>query len=126
MDKLLSMDVFIKHKIRSIYNQIRKIFRIRKYLTLDACKTLVEALVMSRLDYASSLLYNINKTYLNQLQCLQSFVACLVLRASFRESAELLRKHLHWLPVEQRINFRIVIYVFKCLHGKVPIYLFNC
>ena len=30
---------------------------------------------------------------------------------------------LHWLPVEQRINFKIILLTFKCLHDMVPLYL---
>ena len=30
---------------------------------------------------------------------------------------------LHWLPVECRIKFKVLLLVFKCLNGKAPIYL---
>ena len=32
-------------------------------------------------------------------------------------------KQLHWLAVEQRIIFKISIFVFKTIHGVSPIYL---
>ena len=34
-----------------------------------------------------------------------------------------LLKQLHWLPVEQRITFKVLLLVFKCLNGKAPAYL---
>ncbi len=30
---------------------------------------------------------------------------------------------LHWLPVEKRIDFKILVFVFKALHGLAPAYL---
>ena len=32
---------------------------------------------------------------------------------------------LHWLPIRSRINFKIAVLVYKCLHGKAPEYLQN-
>ena len=30
---------------------------------------------------------------------------------------------LHWLPVEFRIHFKIIIITFKAIHGQTPVYL---
>ena len=88
---------------------------------MDACRTLVQALVVSRLDYASSLLFGINQGHLRKLQRLQDSAARLIFRAPL--CAAPLRQQLHWLPVHDRINFRIVTYVYKSLHGTAPVYL---
>jgi len=32
---------------------------------------------------------------------------------------------LHWLPVHKRIEFKLAVVVFCCLHGKAPPYLVN-
>ena len=123
MDNLLNMNDFVKSKAKSIHYHIRKMFRIRKYLTDDACKTLVQALVTSRLDYSCGLFYGISKDKRNQLQRLQNTAARLVCKASRYEHSEPLRQQLHWLPVEFRINFRILMYVFKSIHNKTPVYI---
>ena len=34
-----------------------------------------------------------------------------------------LLKSLHWLPIKFRIDFKIVLIVFKCLHGLAPTYI---
>ena len=31
--------------------------------------------------------------------------------------------HLHWLPVKQRIEFKIILFTFKAIHGIAPPYL---
>ena len=35
-------------------------------------------------------------------------------------------KKLHWLPVKERIYFKILLYVYKCLNGHAPDYLSCC
>jgi len=30
---------------------------------------------------------------------------------------------LHWLPVRQRIKYKLAMIVYKCLHGLAPVYL---
>ena len=31
--------------------------------------------------------------------------------------------NLHWLPIEQRIKFKVLLFVFKCIHDIAPAYL---
>ena len=52
----------IKHvsvTCRCCFYQIRVLRRIRRYIYLSVAKTIVTALITSRLDYCNSLLYNI-------------------------------------------------------------------
>ena len=37
-----------------------------------------------------------------------------------------LLKSLHWLPVKQRITYKLLLYVYKALNGLAPMYIFNC
>ena len=30
---------------------------------------------------------------------------------------------LHWLPIEHRIHYKVILFVFRCLHGLAPSYL---
>ena len=50
------------------FYSLHDIRRIRQYLTQDATKTLVQALVISRLDYSNSLLYGLPNIHINKLQ----------------------------------------------------------
>ena len=90
---------------------------------MDACKTLVQALVISRLDYGSSLLYGSNKGHLKKLQHLQNSAARLICRKTVREDARPLTQTLHWLLVDYWIQFCIATHVYRCLHDKSPVYL---
>lgn len=106
-----------------MYHQIRSIGHIRQYITDNACKTLVSSLVTSRLDYGNALLYKINVSATARLQRVQNTAARLITRKKKYDSITPVLKHLHWLPVQYRSKFKILLYVFKSLHGKAPKYL---
>ena len=78
----------------------------------------------SRLDYCNSLLSGINKELLNRLESVLWSAARSVMRKrKFDPISEDIRNTLHWLPVHQRIEFKLGILAFKCLHGDAPSYL---
>ena len=51
--------------------------------------------------------------------------ACLLLRKSKRDSISECLKQLHWLPIRQRVHFKILVLTYKCLHGQGPAYLID-
>ena len=60
----------------------------------------------------------------NDLQLLQNHATRVVLKAKRDCSATALLKELHWLPVRQRVLYKIALIVFKCLHfADFPSYL---
>lgn len=123
MDKNMTMEAFVAIKIRNLNFLLRKIFRIRRFLTLSACKTLVQSLVISRLDYCNSLLFGISNYHMKRLQRVQNTAARLVCQATRYDSAMALRYRLHWLPVPNRVIFRILVFVYKCILQTAPVYL---
>ena len=77
----------------------------------------------SRLDYCNSLLYGINWYLVSQLQRCQNNTARFVsLRRKYDHITPVL-KDLHWLPVEYRINYKILLLAYKAQHGMAPPYL---
>ena len=96
---------------------------IRRSLTSDARKTLVNAFVMSRLDYCNSLCHGINEGLLNKLQHIQNAAARLVTDTRKYDHITPVLRDLHWLPIRQRIVFKLATMVYKCQHGLCPSYL---
>ena len=80
----------------------------------------------SRLDYCNVLMSSLPSTYITRLQCLQNWAARLVFEVDRKQSPKPLLKSLHWLPIRQRISFKLLLFVYKCLHNQGPIYLTNC
>jgi len=59
LNTTLEMEKQVNYICKSCYYQIRNIGLIHKYINDETCKTLVQTLIISRLDYGNALLYNI-------------------------------------------------------------------
>ena len=77
----------------------------------------------SPVDYCNSLLYGLPASHLNKVQRVLNAAARLVCRAPRYCRITPLLYELHWLPVRQRISFKILLFVFKAIHGFAPTYL---
>ena len=82
-------------------------------------------MVWSPLDFSNALLYGLPKSSLSRLQKVQNTAATLVFRTRKFSSITPVLCDLHWLPVEQRITFKILLLTFEALNGLAPSYLSN-
>ena len=123
LDSHLKMDIQVKNILKKCYINLRRIKSIRPYLTLKATKALVQALVMSHLDYCNSLLIGISSEHLMKLQAVQNAAARIVYRLKKYDHVSHVRKKLHWLPIRERINYKIAVITFNVLFGNGPLYL---
>jgi len=96
---------------------------VRSLLTLKAAKTLVHAFVSSRLDYCNSLLYGISDGLLTKLQTIQNAAARVVTGTRKFDYITPVLHQLHWLPVRQRITFKLAMITFKYRRGLAPSYV---
>ena len=99
---------------------IRKIGQLRQYLPQDATLKLVHAFVTSKLDSCNSLLYGLSDQEINKVQRVQNTAARLVLRIPRHQHITPALQKLHWLPVRQRISYKIMLLTYKALHGTAP------
>ncbi|CAC5417930.1 unnamed protein product [Mytilus coruscus] len=103
-DQHLTMERQVSSIVKSGHFHISNIGRIRSFITKTACKTLVNSLVTSRLDYGNILLIGINKTTMNRLQKVQNTAARLITRTRKHEHITPILANLHWLPVHTDHN----------------------
>ena len=96
------------------YKILKDIGRVKKYFTKAHLEILVYAVISSRLDYCNSL-YNNGRGNLNKLQKLQNSAAKLILLRCCKDSAAEALSELHWLNVETRITFKILLIVHKII-----------
>ena len=73
--------------------------------------------------YCNSLLYGLPEYQLNKLQRVQNMCARLICNESKYCHITPLLVDLHWLPVKFRIEFKILLIVFKIFRGLAPSYL---
>lgn len=83
------------------------------------------AIVTSRIDYCNSLLHGASAKNLNKLQRIQNRAARIVCNAGRSQAASSrdLLIDLHWLPVRQRIDYKIATLCFKAYRLHQPPYL---
>ena len=122
-DNHLTMDAHVRKVCCTAYFHLRKISSIRGALTQDSAVSLVHAFVSSRLDYCNSLLCGISKKSLHKLQRVQNMAARMITGTRKRDHITPVLKSLHWLPVEQRIKFKVLLMTFKALRGLAPSYI---
>ena len=72
------------------------------------------------LDYCNSLIYGIADGLMQRLQAVQNAAARLITGARWRDHISPTLQRLHWLPVRQRVQFKLAVLVFKALHGLAP------
>jgi len=87
-------------------------------LSTDAAKTLVQAFISNRLDHCNSLLYGITDNLFRRLQAVQNAAARLITGVRRLEHITPVLRQLHWLPVRQRVHFKLAVMVFKALHTQ--------
>ena len=124
LDAQLTLKKQITMKCRSAMNGLRLIRQIRHHLSDDACHVIVLGLVISHLDYANALYINLPSTEINKLQRIQNFAAKLITNKGKFESASSALKQLHWLPIRQRIEQKVLTLVYKSVVDRTgPKYL---
>ena len=65
-------------------------------------------------------MYSIADGLMQQLQAIQNAAARLITGARRRDHTSPVLRQLHWLPVRQRVQFKLAVLVFKALHGQAP------
>ena len=87
--------------------------KIRKCITEDAAKIMVNSMITSKLDYCNAILYGLPNCDLDKLYSVQKLAARLISGIRKYDHITPLLKQLHWLPVKRRIEYKIMLLVFK-------------
>ena len=82
--------------------------------------SIVQTLIHSKLDYGNGLLVGCHLKDIQRLQRLQNYAARLVFLLRKYDRISLYRKELHWLPVKQRTQYKVLLYTFKCFNSLAP------
>jgi len=125
LDSIMCFNSQVRKVIKGCYASLRKLARIKRYLSRDELLLLTCSLVFSQMDYCNSLYYRLHSDTLHMMQVVQNSAARLVAKVNRFDgiSTETLLKQLHWLKVKERIEYKIITIVFKCLHGLAPVAL---
>ena len=123
LDESLSMQKQINNTCKGAWMCLRRIGQIRQFLDKATAEKLVHAYISSKLDFMNALLYSLPSNHLDKLTRVQNAAARLVTRTKKFDHITPVLVQLHWLPIAQRIEFKILLLVYKCLHNLAPSYL---
>ena len=77
---------------------------------------------MSRLDYSNGLLYGLPNCTVSGLQVVQNLAARIVTQERLRDDDSMSRALME-LPVDKRIEYKLLLYTYKALHDLAPGYM---
>ncbi len=118
----LTFKEHIARTARSCRFALHNIRKIRPFLTNHAAQLLVQALVVSRLDYCNALLAGLASNTIKPLQMIQNAAAQLVFNEPKRAHVTPLFISLYWLPVAARIKFKTLMLAYRTTTGSAPAY----
>ncbi|KAI2648195.1 putative RNA-directed DNA polymerase from transposon BS [Labeo rohita] len=122
-DSALKFDRQINLVVKSCFYQLRALAKVKTFLSFKHFETAIHAFISFRLDYCNSLYLGINSSSISRLQMVQNAAARLLTGVRKHEHITSVLRSLHWLPVRFRIDFKVLMLVFKCLNGLAPSYL---
>ena len=89
----------------------------------NACSTIINAIISCRLDYCNSILYNVPRSKTDRLHRIQNQCACILTKSPRREHITPVLMKLHWLKIQDRIIYKMLMLTYKSYYNMAPPYL---
>ena len=97
---------------------------IFNFLNNKSTEILVHAFITSRLDNGNALLlHGISEYLLAKLKRVQNVAAQFITRTKKQEHITPVLVSLHWLPIKQRIQYKLLLLAYRAIYGHGPSYL---
>ena len=117
------MRTHVSKVVSSCFAVLRRLCSIRSSVTKPVFVSLVVSLVLSRLDYGNAALAGITDRLMDRLRSVLNAAARLIHAARRTEHVTPLLHDLHWLRFPERIDYKLAVLAYRCLHGLAPSYL---
>uniref|UniRef100_A0A3Q3J5H2 Reverse transcriptase domain-containing protein n=1 Tax=Monopterus albus TaxID=43700 RepID=A0A3Q3J5H2_MONAL len=125
LDSNFDFDKQIRSVVKTSIYHLRLLMKVKPFLSYADLEKAIHAFIILRLDYCNALYVGISQSLLRKLQLVQNAAAQLLSNTpKFAHITPVLRS-LHWLPIQYRINFKILLFVFKAINGLAPPYISN-
>ncbi|KAF7246760.1 Reelin [Varanus komodoensis] len=123
LDSELSLEAQVTAVVRSAFFQLQLIHQLHPYLEDDCLAMVTHALVTSRLDFCNTLYVGLPLKTVRILQLVQNRAARLLTGTGRYVHMTPVLRQLHWLPIEVRAQFKVLVITYKTLNGLGPGYL---
>lgn len=111
----LSMNSHINKTCSLAFYCLYNIRKIRKYLSRETSEKLIHPFVSSHIDHCNSLLFGLPAYHVHEIQRVQNAAARLIYNESKYSRITPLLCNLYWLPVTFRIEFKILLLIYKAI-----------
>ncbi len=122
-DDKLNFTDHITKTVLSCRFALSNIKKIRPFLWEHATQLLVQALVLSRLDYYNALFARLPASSIKPLKLIQNAPARLIFNEPKRTHVTPLFINLYWLPIAAPIKFKALMFAYKTTTGSAALYL---
>uniref|UniRef100_A0A669CQX3 Reverse transcriptase domain-containing protein n=1 Tax=Oreochromis niloticus TaxID=8128 RepID=A0A669CQX3_ORENI len=122
-DSSMSLEKHSKQLVQNCFYHLRNISKLRLLVSKAELEMIIHAFISSRLDCCNGLFICLNKSAPDRLQTVQNAAARLLTGTNKRSHITPVLASLHWLPVNFRVHFKILVVTFRVLHGEAPQYI---
>ena len=119
------MNAHVSNIGRTCYFELHRLAYIRRFLTCTATVTLVSVVVLSRIDYCSSLLFVSTHDVTSHLQRIRNYAAQVILRIQKLSNITTHLKSHHWLPAKVRSTYKIAFLCYHYHSSTAPSYVID-
>ena len=123
MNRDLTMSSQISKTMKMCFTSLRQIRSIKGCLKMVSPKTLASALVLSHIDYGNMAFVSLSKVVTQSIQSIINTTARLITGVRKYDHITPVLKELYWLKIDERIEYKIALHMYKCLSNEGLAYL---
>ncbi len=97
--------------------------KVKHFLSSKDLEIVIHAQISSHLDYCNSLYIGLPQSTRSRLQMVQNAAARFLTGTKKRDNITPVLDSLHWLPIQLRVDFKVLLFAYKALHNSVPDYI---
>ena len=125
LDDTLTLEPHVNDMISSSYYHLREIGKLRHYPSSEDLLTLTHSVISAKLDYCNVIMFGLHSRLIENLQKVQNAAARFIFKLPKRSSVRDVIRKLHWLRVEQRVVYKILLTVYKRFYCTCPSFLYS-
>ena len=122
-DDALGMNNHVQHVCSVAYFHLHCIGRIRNLLERKTTEIMIHTYMTYHRDNRSCLLYGITDHLVTRLRRVRDAAARLIIRTKKHDHITAVLLDLHWLPIKQRVEYKLLLLTCRSLHGLFASYL---
>ena len=123
LDSNLNFNDHVTSLSSSLLSTLCQVNRVRHLFSREILNTILNSLVFSKLFYCSTVWSGTSKDNVHKLQLLQNFAARILTNTKKFDHISPILNELGWLTIEELLNLRDVIMIYKCINGLASNYL---